>query len=184
MKILLIDNGTTLLRKLEELIPGHEIVKKFDSSDLDEIEEFDLVVLSGGGKHNVEYEHKLFVKEQKLIRAGKPVIGICFGCELIAYEFRGTLKKLEASQKGIYEIKIDAEELGGPKVIEVYEGHSWGIDRLPADFEVLAESFSGPEIIKHVSAPIYGIQFHPESMVEETEGDELFLKILKNLNLK
>ncbi len=184
MKILLIDNGTNLLQKLEELIPGHEVVKRFNALDVGNINEFDLVILSGGGKHNVEYEHEKFEREQEIIRSDKPVIGICFGCELISYAFGGKLKKLETGQKGIYEVKVISPLLGGPRIINVYEGHAWGLDGVPGEFEVLAESFVGPEIIKHKKLPIYGIQFHPENMVQETEGDELFAKVLKLINEK
>jgi len=54
MKILLIDNGTTLLNKLKTLIPGHEIVHAWNDLDAVKTDEFDLIVLSGGSQFEIE----------------------------------------------------------------------------------------------------------------------------------
>lgn len=180
MRILLIDNGSSLTDKLKQLIPGSEITKKFGEAKTTDVNDFDLIILSGGGFHNVLQNEGEFQEEIKIIESGKPLIGICFGCELIAHVFGAKRKKLEKEQIGTYDIDVISESLGGPKSIKVYEGHKWGISELPDIFEILAKSESGPEIIKHKTLPIFGIQFHPENLVNETEGDELFLKMLRN----
>lgn len=177
MKILLIDNGTTLLNKLKELIPGNEIVHSYDDFDKDTTN-FDLVILSGGSKYQLVGNKDKFTKELDFIKnTDKPVIGICFGYELIAVAFGATLKELSENKKGIYEVEILDGNLGEGK-IKVCESHKWVIDKLPDVFEVLAKSDDGPEMIKHKEKPIYGLQFHPENFTEQTKGDELFLKLL------
>jgi GMP synthase (glutamine-hydrolysing) len=177
MRILLIDNGTTLLNKLKQLIPGDEIVHTYDDFDKD-TNNFDLVILSGGSKYQLVRNENVFEREINFIRnTTKPVIGICFGYELITLAFGATLKELPENKKGIYEIEIIDEDLGTRK-IKVFESHRWVVDRLPGVFDVLAISEDGPEIIKHKEKFIYGLQFHPENFTEETEGDELFLKLL------
>lgn len=177
MRILLIDNGTTLLNKLKELIPGNEIVHSYDDFDKDTTN-FDLVILSGGSKYQLVGNEGKFAKEIDFIKnINKPVIGICFGYELIAVAFGATLKELSENKKGIYEVEILDESLGRGK-IKVSENHRWVVDKLPEVFEVLAVSEDGPEIIKHKEKFIYGLQFHPENFTEETEGDELFLNLL------
>jgi len=179
MKILLIDNGSNLLSKLQQLIPGSEVTMKFGDVKLSDTEDFDLIILSGGGFHNVLQNRGEFQEEIKIIESGKPLIGICFGFELIAHTFGAKIKKLDTEQVGTHEIEVLDKSLGGPNQVKVYEGHKWGISELPEVFEVLAKSASGPEIIKHKNQPIYGIQFHPENLVEETKGDELFMNLLK-----
>lgn len=180
MRILLIDNGTTILDKLKELIPGNEIVHTYEDFDRD-VSDFDLTILSGGSKYQLIGNQDKFAKEIDFIKkTNKPVIGICFGYEIIASAFGATLRELPENKKGIYEIEILNESLGKGK-IKVYESHRWVIDKLPEVFEVLAKSKDGPEIIKHKERPIYGLQFHPENFVEETEGDELFMKLLSQL---
>ncbi len=177
MRILLIDNGTTLLDKLKELIPGDEIVHAYDDFDKDN-HDFDLTVLSGGSKYQLVGNEDKFAKELDFIKnTSKPVIGICFGYELIATAFGATLKELPENKKGIYEVEILEENLGKGK-IKVCESHRWVVDKLSDIFEILAKSDDGPEMIKHKEKPIYGLQFHPENFVEQTEGDELFLKLL------
>ncbi len=177
MKILLIDNGTTLLNKLRELIPGEEITHTFDNFDTDTTD-FDLVILSGGSKYQLMGNEDKFQKEIDFIKTTKiPIVGICFGYELIAIAFGATLKELSENKKGMYEVQVFDEVLG-KGIVRVYESHRWIVDTLPDIFEVLAVSNDGPEIIKHKEKIIYGLQFHPENFVEETEGDEVFLKLL------
>jgi len=182
MKILLIDNGTTLLSKLEKLIPGNEAVIRFDELKGLSEENYDVVILSGGSSYFINGNESKFQKEMNLIRkTEKPIIGICFGCELIVKAFGGTLKRLEKIDKGIKEITLNKDLSPRKSKIKVYESHEWGIDRLPEVFTILAESKDGPEIIKHRDLPIYGLQFHPENLVEETEGDDVFMNIFKEI---
>lgn len=177
MKILLIDNGTTLLNKLRKLIPGEEIVHTFDNFDTDTTD-FNLVILSGGSRYQLVGNENKFSKEINFIQnTNVPVIGICFGYELIAIAFGATLKELSENKKGMYEVQVLDEHLG-KRIVRVYESHKWVVDSLSGVFEVLGISNDGPEIIKHKQKTIYGMQFHPENFIEETEGDELFLKLL------
>lgn len=183
MKVLLIDNGTTLLEKLEQLIPGTEVVQCWNAITQDAIESADLVVLSGSSKMPLVGNEDEFSLELSLIlQSKKPIIGICFGNELIATAFGGTLKQLPVVHKGIRTIKLLDPSIGGGKnEIQVFENHQWTIDRLPEDFLIIAESEDGPEIIKHVSLPIWGMQVHPENYTSTTEGDEVFYRILKTI---
>lgn len=177
MKILLIDNGTTLLNKLRKLIPGEEIVHTFDDFDIDTTA-FDVAILSGGSKYQLVGNEDKFAKEIDFIKNTKiPIIGICFGYELVATAFGATLKELSEEKKGMYEVQVLDKNLG-EGIIRVYESHRWIISTLPSVLEVLAVSNDGPEIIRHKERSVYGMQFHPENFIEETEGDELFLKLL------
>ena len=62
----------------------------------------------------------------------------------------------------------------GRKSFEAYDAHRWIIDEIGSGLEVLATSLHGPEVIKHGDRSIYGFQFHPEKMLDETYGDELY----------
>lgn len=186
MNVLLIDNGTTLLSKLEQLIPGREVVQTWRDFTPEQVEAADLIVLSGGSSEQLVGNESDFDKELALIRTTtKPLIGICFGCELIAVAFGGTLRTLPERHQGIRQIRMLAPELAGGKgEIEVFENHEWIIDALPEGFDVLAESEEGPEMIKHRERPLYGLQFHPENRVETADGDEVFRAILTSLLLR
>lgn len=181
MKVFLIDNGTTLLQKLENLIPGIETVEQAEKVSEKDTDTYDLVVLSGSSKEQLIGNESDFKNEIDFIHSTrKPLIGICFGCELIVSAFGGELRKLDRSHKGIKEIEILQPELSdGKQKISVYENHGWIMRGAPATFEVLAQSADGPEMIRHQVLPIYGLQFHPENFIDQTEGDELFLNLFR-----
>lgn len=182
MRILLVDNGTTLLEKLKILIPGEEIIRQPQSISLEESNEFDLIILSGSRDLTVVYDGGRFEKEIALIKSIQvPMIGICFGCELIATTFGGTLRRMEERHTGIRRIDVIKEGFFNERSVEVYEGHRWIIETMPADFDILATSLDGPEIIRHRTRPIWGLQFHPENFTDETKGDEIFMRVLSGL---
>ncbi len=182
MKILLIDNGTTLLRKLEKLAGPHEITKKWNDISIADATYYDLIILSGSSQYSVNQNYNLFETEIELIKSTRvPLIGICFGCELIAYTFGGTLGELKKRHQGIREIHFLEKSLSLQENVKVYENHQAVITVMPAGFSIVAESADGPEMIKHTSLPIFGLQFHPEHFVDKTEGDEVFSRIVKSV---
>lgn len=189
MRILLIDNGTTLLEKLQMLIPGEEIVRQPQDISPSEFEKFDLVILSGSRDLTALYDSEHFKKETDLIQSLQvPIIGICLGCELIATAFGGTVKRLEMRHSGIRKITAISEneilKLKKGQSYEVYEGHRWIIDVVPRNFDVIAASKEGPEIIRHHTLPIWGFQFHPENLTDQTVGDEMFLNLFSEFSKK
>lgn len=183
MKVLLIDNGSILLEKLKTLIPGEESIIKFDSLKSVNTDNFDLVILSGSHDNSIVWNGDKYLDELNFVKnTTKPIIGICFGLELIVKSFGGEIKELENKDKGIKEIEILDKSIYSKPVIKVYESHRWTVGKLPEDFDILAKSEIGPEIIKHKTLPIYGFQFHPENFVDELEGDEVFLQLFSNLS--
>ncbi len=183
MRLLLIDNESSLLEKLENILPKNTIDEKGDALPAHYVgDEFDCVILSGSKNFSAVWNVNDFANEIHMIQTTTtPLIGICFGCELITVAYGGTLTRLEHKTQGIKEIHIQNINTQKISSVRVYEGHHWVINRIPPNFEVLATSSDGPEIIKHTLHPIYGLQFHPENFVEETEGDDIFLKILSSL---
>lgn len=178
MKILIVDNHSVNTKKLVHLFAGFDIsVCDCDSFSPEKTENFDLVVLSGGSHvYAAENTKKAYDTEIDFIKTTKkPIIGICLSCQLIAKAFGGTLEKLEEKKHGIFEIKL------GKKSYNVYKSHKYAIDKLPPQLELIAESETGPEIIKHKTKPVYGFQFHPEVFPRKTDRKKLFLSIVKEL---
>jgi len=111
MKILLIDNGTTLLESLRKLIPGDEIVHRYDDLNNLNQNDFDLVILSGGSHLEIQGNEDKLKKEIEVIKTSeKPIIGICYGCELLVESFGGKLEKMKVKNKGITEIEINSND--------------------------------------------------------------------------
>lgn len=182
MKFLLIDNGTTLLRKLERALPGETTVRAWNDVRGVKARDYDAIVLSGGSLFEIVGNEKRLTDEiREIHRAGKLLIGICFGCELVAEAFGARLVKGTQEHKGVTTIRVidDDEIFDGQKQFSVYERHRWLIKQLPEDFILMAESDHGIELFRHKHRPMYGLQFHPEQFEKAEDGERILLNILK-----
>jgi len=173
MKILLIDNHTLHLDNLIEGLAGHEVeVVEYKPSIKFNYKNKDLIILSGGGGEGLEITDrsprgKLWYKDQmKFVRkVDKPVVGICMGFEVIAKAFGAPVPKMKKGfVHGYFKVRTTPEGYLALKQDELvqYKAHSWHVPKAPKDFEVLATSTDGIEIIRHKHRPILAVQFHPE----------------------
>ncbi len=173
MRILIIDNNTSYLDSLTKLLLPHSVsVIKFEDFKSHKLNNYNLIILSGGHPNSVEYQHKLYEEEIKtILRSNIPILGICLGFELIVFSFGGKLKELPEKEKGEIEIKIINNDFitKNIKSLRVFESHRWVAESLPKELISLAESKDGIEIIKHITRFIYGFQFHPEMIVDESD---------------
>lgn len=180
MQLLIIDNNTSYLDSLIKLISPHSFsVIKWEDFKSHKLENYQLIILSGGHPNSVEYQHKLYEEEIKtILRSNIPILGICLGFELIVYAFGGRLRELPEKEKGEIEIEIISSDaiLKNITSLKVYESHRWIAESLPKELIPLAKSKDGIEIVKHITRFIYGFQFHPEIIVDKKD-----LKILNNL---
>lgn len=183
-KFLLIDNGSTLTKSLARLLPTRPDILRFGDIRPTSAAGYDCVILSGSSQLPVVGNESVFESEIALVRSiDVPIIGICLGAELIGHAFGGTLRNLGEKRKGL--IDITSTDEGGlllefGRRFSVYEAHRWTLETAPENFRMLAESDHGPEIIQHVSRPIWGLQFHPEHLTESSLGDEIFMRILNH----
>jgi GMP synthase (glutamine-hydrolysing) len=165
MKTLIINNHTKHIAELENSFPGSVVISK-EELVLTNIDDFDLIVLSGGFHVPTVINHnEKYLEEEKLIHSGKSVIGICLGCEMICKTFGGELEFMMEQEKGEKEFKVLDKSLQkklGENNLKSYEAHSVHMTKVPEDFEIIVQSNHGPEMIKHCTKPIIGIQFHPE----------------------
>jgi GMP synthase (glutamine-hydrolysing) len=183
MKTLIIDNGSTLIERLVTLSPGNEEVVDYDNIPED-LSVYSLIILSGSSKFPVHGSEDIFKAETELIKnTNVPIVGICFGHELIAHAFGAEVVHLGMQHKGLCEVKVTQphEIFGGKDSFLVYENHQYGISTVPNSMEVLAESTNSIAVVKHKERPIYGFQFHPEHMPDQQFGDEVFLNLFSLL---
>jgi GMP synthase (glutamine-hydrolysing) len=185
MKILVVDNGTSHLSELKNILSSHDFgIVKYHEINSVNADDFDAIVLSGGDFPLKGNEAKLQEEIDLIKNYQKPIFGICFGFEVIAYVFGAKLKQLRSKEQGILDLKViepDQIFLNIPN-FQVYEGHRWVINKPTDEIIALARSKDGIEAIKHKTRPIYAVQFHPEMFVKETCGDEIFNNFLKLVN--
>ena len=139
------------------------------------------LILSGGPLS--VYEEDSPILNPKILDLGLPILGLCYGHQLLVYIAGGVVKPAEKREYGITYVTvvrpIDVLEGLGPKE-KVWMSHSDAVYRIPEDYEVLAYTENCPvAAFKHKSRPIYGLQWHPE--VIHTENG---MKMLRNFIFK
>ena len=111
----------------------------------------------------------------------KPILGVCLGHQAIGYYFGGKVVRADRLMHGkLSPILHKNTDLfrGMPNGFQATRYHSLLVERssFPAELEVTAETAEGEIMgLRHRSLPIWGVQFHPESIA--TEGG---MKILQN----
>jgi len=122
------------------------------------------IILSGGPSSI--YEKNAPRCDRRIFEAGIPVLGICYGHQLIAHYFGGDVRKAQKMEYGMAEVVIDRQDeilKGHRRVERVWASHGDTVLSLPKDFEVLAHTKNCPvAAFRHREKPIYGVQWHPE----------------------
>jgi GMP synthase (glutamine-hydrolysing) len=134
------------------------------------------LVLSGGPSSVYELNAPKF--DPRILDMGLPVLGLCYGHQLIAQIAQGKVKPAACKEYGIAQVTIDKSVgvlKGLGKRERVWMSHGDTVFALPADYEVLAHTESCPvAAFRHKKKPIYGLQWHPE--VVHTEKGTLMLQ--------
>lgn len=152
-------------------------------SDLS-LKDADLTVLSGGHHLYVTEHPEAYQTEIKFIKTSKkPILGVCLGAELVANTFGAKLEFLESKENGLVNIEVieNSPIFKNIPNFKVYENHRLTISSLPKELIGLARSEKGFEVIKHLTKPIYGFQFHPEMFEDKACGDEIFRNLIQSL---
>jgi GMP synthase-like glutamine amidotransferase len=103
--------------------------------------------------------------------AGVPVLGICFGHQLVAHLAGGEVVYAHPDRrktKGVEETVLEGGRLlPGRHVLRVVVSHREVVSALPSGFRVTASRPGVPvDGLEHVSLPVFGVQFHPEARRE------------------
>ena len=173
MNILLLNNNTKHKDALLTALNGHNIETVFYHPGLKiNDQNKDLVVLSGGGGEGNEINDAgpsgdLWYQDEMeyVLSSNKPIIGICMGFEVICRAYGDKVVELDETIQGFKQLKttdIGKKQIGKSK-IKQYEAHKFAVKTLKSkEFDVLAESSAGVEVIRHKTKPIFATQFHPE----------------------
>ena len=107
---------------------------------------------------------------------GVPVLGICYGMQLMAYQLDGRVQRGKAREFGPASIRVVSPDVlfrGLPKNLSVWMSHGDQVARLPKGFKVLARTPTCPAAaMAHPQRGLYGLQFHPE-VVHTPQGTSI-----------
>ncbi len=173
MKIVIIDNYDSFTYNLSHLIKelGATVtVVRNDQFQLDDLKDFDKIVLSPGP--GIPSEAGLLLDVIRRYAGKKPILGICLGHQAIGEVFGAKLVNLSEVYHGVatpcHILGDDVIYRGLPEEIEVGRYHSWVVEKetLPQCLETTAVSNEGLIMsLRHREMDIRGIQFHPESIL-------------------
>jgi len=183
-KILIIDFGSQftqlIARRIRELGVFSEIIshKKIKLKDIDQT--IKGIILSGGPL-NV-YQINKYSFDKKIINLNIPILGICFGHQMLSKLNGGRVKQSKHREFGLANIYKKNESLliknffNKQKSKKVWMSHADQVSKLPKNFKVIASSTNSKfAIVENKLKRFYGIQFHPE--VTHTENGK---KLISN----
>lgn len=168
-KILVLDFGgqynQLIARRIREQHVFAEI-KPYNKITLEKIKEENYrgIVFTGGP--NSVYEEASPHYDPEILNIGIPVLGICYGDQLMAYMAGGRVQSADnSSEYGKTQLEISDSILfkGIPKNTECFMSHTDFISELPKGFEIIAKTKKCPVAgMENKTRNLYGVQFHPE----------------------
>src|SRR6202161_2713877 len=159
-----------------ELLPHHvaleEVVKRKPRG----------IILSGGPAS--VYAPGAPRLERELLELGVPVLGICYGMQLLVHELGGRVEQADVGEFGRSELTVSEPGVllaGMPKEQTCWMSHRDTVFEAPTGFTALASSTASPvAAVEDPAREIYGIQFHPE-VVHTPYGQEILTRFLTEI---
>jgi GMP synthase (glutamine-hydrolysing) len=138
------------------------------------------IILSGGP--NSVYQEGAPLAPKELLDLGIPVLGLCYGMQLIAHLSGARVVSSSRKEYGRAMLKVEGGRLfrgfARGEEIQVWMSHGDHVDSPPPGFMVTASSANSPVAgIEHTTKPIFAVQFHPE-VAHTPRGGELIANFL------
>jgi len=171
-KIIIIDFGSQftqlIARRIREFGVFSEIIshKKINISKI--VKQNTGGIILSGGPLNV-YENDKFKFDKKILKLGIPVMGICFGHQILSKELGGRVNKSKHREFGLATItKVSNSILtknffNNKNISNVWMSHADQVSKMPKGFKIIASTKNSKlTIIENTKDNFYGVQFHPE----------------------
>ncbi len=185
-KIIVVDFGSQvtklIARRIRDLGVFCEILTIKDLFKVKDYKFIKGIVLSGGPSTVTKKKYLSIPKE--IFSKKIPILGICYGLQLISKLFGGSIKSLkkkrEFGRASLFKKKqsLLVKNFFKKRNISVWMSHQDAVTKLPKGFKIVASTKESKlTIIENPQSKIYGVQFHPE--VTHTEnGKEIFKNFL------
>ena len=133
------------------------------------------IIFSGGP--NSVYDENAFHIDPEIFELGIPILGICYGMQLMAHNLGGKVESAESKEYGQAFIEVSDDAVlfrDTPKTQQVWMSHGDLVTEVPTGFEVVATSENCPiAAMQNKERNFYALQFHPEVRHSEYGNDIL-----------
>ena len=140
------------------------------------------IILTGGP--NSCYEEGAPTADEALFKQGIPVLGLCYGDQLMAHVLGGKVERAENREYGKTDICLDTDSklFEGIKADNTcWMSHFDYISRMPEGFKSIAHTVNCPvAAMENVEAGLYGLQFHPE-VLHTPDGTKMLFNFVRNI---
>ncbi|MGN1405835.1 MAG: glutamine-hydrolyzing GMP synthase, partial [Erysipelotrichaceae bacterium] len=140
------------------------------------------IILTGGP--NSCYEEGAPTADEALFKQGIPVLGLCYGDQLMAHVLGGKVERAENREYGKTEISLDTESKlfeGIDAENSCWMSHFDYISKMPEGFKSVAHTVNCPvAAMENVEAGLYGLQFHPE-VLHTPDGTKMLFNFVRNI---
>ncbi len=205
IRILMVDDredNKRVVRRFEKLGCSVTTEAEFDISSVDK---YDALIIPGGnnitpsiyGEERSEFTSDTNLEKDKtqiaavmaFANAGKPIFGICRGCQLINVAFGGTLNQGNGIyHKGWHDVRISEDSIFYPAFgteVDAYHYHKQSVGRIADGFIATqwdSENNLMIEAIEHKTLPIYGLQWHCDAVKMHETGEkacQVFIDVIR-----
>lgn len=179
LHVLLIDNGSDTLDDYLTLLNKHKVETiSFRDIATCDFKNYQLVVLSDGHSLNISKN----IDEINLVHCiSVPVIGICYGFQILCFAYGAKLVELAEKCEEIVRVVPECNHpiFQDKDAFFVSEKHRFAVQNIPATLSCLARSKYGCEVVQVKEKQQFGFQFHPENNDSRNEGREIMDNLVR-----
>ena len=169
-KILVLDFGGQYNQLIARRVRDHHVYAEIlpYTTPIGEIRKnsYKGIIFTGGPNSVYDMSSPHYTKE--ILDLGVPILGICYGCQLIAWMGEGEVKTAPVSEYGKTEVEVDQRSVLFSEVSQrtsCWMSHTDYVEKAPEDFLITAHTPVCPvAAMENAKKKLYAVQFHPEVM--------------------
>ncbi|MGQ0849237.1 MAG: glutamine-hydrolyzing GMP synthase [Actinomycetota bacterium] len=184
--VLIVDFGAQYAQLIARRVREAHVYSEIVAADITAVEvrrrRPSALILSGGPAS--VYAEDAYRMDPGILDLGLPVLGICYGHQLMADLLGGRVARTGQKEYGKTPVRIRSGEgllAGMPDELNVWMSHGDAVEAVPPGFGVIATSGGSPvAAMEDRTRRLFGLQFHPE-VSHTTRGQEVFKRFLYDL---